>query len=166
ARREGGHGRSRNRGGAGGLGRSPENPVDFAANQHCQTLEAPGFSGKTVDGWLPKPALCDGSRREPGQIATQKKVRDGDLMRRVRKAWTRTRSPADPTRVSSFRDSHFARTGNPEVAYHLWIPGSTPRAALRADQWRRPGSARWLGTLVPAFARPMPLPITISSPPF
>src|ERR1041385_1965006 len=79
ARQQGGRGCSRN---SGADGRSPENPVVFAANQHCRTLVERRFSAKTVDGWLPKPALCDGSRRQPGQIATQKKVRDGDLVRR------------------------------------------------------------------------------------
>src|SRR3954462_13538383 len=38
AKQQGGHGRSRNRRGTDGIGRSPENPVVFAANQHCQTL--------------------------------------------------------------------------------------------------------------------------------
>src|SRR3954447_13677248 len=38
AKQQGGHGRSRNRGGTDGLRRSPGNPVLFAANQHRQTL--------------------------------------------------------------------------------------------------------------------------------
>src|SRR4051812_11597419 len=40
--------------------------------------------------------------------------------------------------VSSFRDALFARTRNPEVAYRLWNPGSTPRTALRADPTASP----------------------------
>src|SRR5947209_14372938 len=52
AAQQGGNGRSRN---GGADRRSPYIPVDFAANQHCQPLREAGFSGKTVDGWLPSP---------------------------------------------------------------------------------------------------------------
>jgi len=53
--KEGGRGRSRNRGGShgGSLGRSTPNSVLFAANQHCQTLWTAKSSAKTIDGSLP-----------------------------------------------------------------------------------------------------------------
>src|SRR3954470_18772209 len=38
----------------------------------------------------------------------------------------------DGNEAPSFRDALFARTRNPEVGCHLWIPGSSPRAALSA----------------------------------
>jgi hypothetical protein len=51
AKKEGGHcGRDR----GGSQGHLPENPIDMAANQHCQTLLSAKSSGKTVDGWLPE----------------------------------------------------------------------------------------------------------------
>src|SRR5258708_40000381 len=51
--KEGGQGRSRNRGGS--LGRSTPNSQLFAANQHCQTLWTRKSSAKTIDGSLPGP---------------------------------------------------------------------------------------------------------------
>src|SRR6187399_1222806 len=52
AKKEGGQGRSRNRGGANGRGRSTLNSRHFAANQHCQTLTETKISAKTIDGSL------------------------------------------------------------------------------------------------------------------
>src|SRR6476620_5605694 len=51
ANQEGGQQRGRDRG--GGQSHLPRNPIDLAANQHCQTLLSPQSSVKTVDGWLP-----------------------------------------------------------------------------------------------------------------
>ena len=78
AKKEGGRGRSR--ASRRSLGRSTSNPVIFAANQHCQTLEETEISAKTIDGSLP------GSRSEAvldekyGRPQCQKMVRRGDLM--------------------------------------------------------------------------------------
>src|SRR5882757_9688989 len=55
ANKQGGQ-RGRDRG--GGQGHLPENPIDLAANQHCQTLVSVESSVKTVDGWLPGPRLA------------------------------------------------------------------------------------------------------------
>ena len=77
AKKEGGRGRSRNRG--GNLGRTP-NSVLFAANQHCQTLWTAKSSAKTIDGSLPgrrSGVVLDENYRSPQR---QKRVRIGDLM--------------------------------------------------------------------------------------
>jgi len=55
ANKQGGQ-RGRDRG--GGQGHLPKNPINLAANQHCQTLVSVESSVKTVDGWLPG-ALCE-----------------------------------------------------------------------------------------------------------
>ena len=63
--------RSRNRG--AGLGRSRQDSIVFAANQHCQyPLEAQS-SVKTIDGWLPGPPPRPVSRRRKRPAATVKR---------------------------------------------------------------------------------------------
>ena len=78
AKKQGGHGRSRNRGGS--LGRSTPNSQLFAANQHCQTLEEAESSGKTVDGSLPERRFRAVLDEKCGEPQCQKMVRGIDLM--------------------------------------------------------------------------------------
>jgi hypothetical protein len=77
AKKEGGHGRSRNRGNS--FGRSNPNSELFAANQHCQTLEKSESSAKTVDGSLPERRFMAVLDEKYGQPQCQKKGRRGDL---------------------------------------------------------------------------------------
>jgi hypothetical protein len=77
AEKQGGHGRSRNRLGTGGIGRSTLNSVLFAANQHCQTLWKTKFSAKTIDGSLPERAFRVRSKRETWEAAMPKDSQAG-----------------------------------------------------------------------------------------
>jgi inorganic triphosphatase YgiF len=77
AKKQGGHGRSRNRGGS--LGRSTPNSQLFAANQHCQTLEEPESSAKTIDGSLPERRSKAVLDEKCGEPQCQKMVRRDDL---------------------------------------------------------------------------------------
>src|SRR5882757_4292430 len=79
AKKEGGQGRSRNRLGADGDGRSTLNSNHFAANQHCQTLEETESSAKTVDGSLPERRSGAVLDEKCGRPQCQKMVRKGDL---------------------------------------------------------------------------------------
>ena len=81
AKKQGGRGRSRNRGGrhGSGFGRSTPNSVLFAASQHCQTLWTAKSSAKTIDGSLPgrrSGVVLDENYGSPQWI---KRVRKGDL---------------------------------------------------------------------------------------
>src|SRR5207245_11065451 len=82
AKKEGGRGRSRNRGGShgGSLGRSTPNSVLFAANQHCQTLWTAKSSAKTIDGSLPGRRSGPVLDEKYGRPQCQKMVRTDDLM--------------------------------------------------------------------------------------
>ena len=79
AKKEGGQGRSRNRGVTHGLRRSTLNSKHFAANQHCQTLRTPESSAKTIDGSLPGPRPAVVLDEKYGRPQCQKMVRRGDL---------------------------------------------------------------------------------------
>jgi hypothetical protein len=77
AKKEGRQGRSRNRGGS--LSRSTPNSELFAANQHCQTLEEPESSAKTIEGSLPERRSGAVLDEKCGKPQCQKMVRRGDL---------------------------------------------------------------------------------------
>jgi hypothetical protein len=79
AKKEGGQGRSRNRTGADGVGRSTLNSILFAANQHCQTLESWESSAKTVDGSLPRAPLRAVLDEKDLKLQCQKMVSWADL---------------------------------------------------------------------------------------
>src|SRR5690348_460587 len=78
AKEQGGQ-RGRDRG--GGQSHLPKNPVDLAANQHCQTLLSPKSSVKTVDGWLPGGSVRSFLDEKWPQLQRQKMVRGTDPMR-------------------------------------------------------------------------------------
>jgi hypothetical protein len=78
ANQKGGQQRGRDRG--GGQSHLPRNPLDLAANQHCQTLLSPKSSAKTVDGWLPGGPVASFLDEKWQQLQRQKMVRGADLV--------------------------------------------------------------------------------------
>ena len=79
ANKEGGQQRGRDRG--GGQSHLPRNPIDLAANQHCQTLLSHKSSAKTVDSWLPGGSIRPFLDEKPAPLQRQKMVRETDLIR-------------------------------------------------------------------------------------
>lgn len=80
AKKQGGQ-RGRDRG--GGDSHLPQNPIDLAANQHCQTLLSPESSVKTVDGWLPGGSAGTFLDEKRLQLQRQKMDRRTDLVSRT-----------------------------------------------------------------------------------
>ena len=78
ANKKSGQRRGRDRG--GGQSHLPRNPIDLAANQHCQTLLSPKSSVKTVDGWLPGGSVRPFLDEKWQQLQRQKMVRGADLV--------------------------------------------------------------------------------------
>src|SRR3954471_147783 len=78
ANQEGGQLRGRDRG--GGQSHLPRNPIDLAANQHCQTLLSPQSSVKTVDGWLPGRLDAPFLDEKWQQLQRQKMDRRADMI--------------------------------------------------------------------------------------
>ena len=89
ANQEGGQRRGRDRG--GGQSHLPRNPLDLAANQHCQTLLSPKSSAKTVDGWLPGGSMGSFLDEKWQQLQRQKMVRGTDLVGGERPPCSRTK---------------------------------------------------------------------------